>query len=60
PGEPMISKIRNQFLMTILIKMFRGKGDIVQLKNLIVKAIENVEKVKEFRNIRIIADVDPV
>jgi primosomal protein N' (replication factor Y) (superfamily II helicase) len=60
PGEPMISKIRNQFLMTILIKMFRGKGDIVQLKHMIHTAIENVSKVKEFRNIRIIADVDPV
>ncbi|HEY0744006.1 MAG TPA: primosomal protein N' [Chryseosolibacter sp.] len=60
PGEPMISKIRNQYLMTILIKMFRGKGDIAQIKNMISAAIEKIGKEKEFRSVRVIADVDPV
>jgi primosomal protein N' (replication factor Y) len=60
PGEPMISKIRNQFLMTILIKMFRGKGDIAQLKDLIQQTIEKITKEKEFRSVKVIADVDPV
>ncbi len=60
PGEPMISKIRNQFLMSILIKMFRGKGDIAQLKSMIGLSMEQILKEKEFRSVRIIADVDPV
>jgi primosomal protein N' (replication factor Y) len=60
PGEPMISKIRNQFLMTILIKMTRGKGDIAQLKTMILQAMDNLVKEKQFRSVRIIADVDPV
>jgi primosomal protein N' (replication factor Y) (superfamily II helicase) len=60
PGEPMISKIRNQFLMTILIKMFRGKGDIAQLKDLIQQSMEKITKEKEFRSVKMIADVDPV
>lgn len=60
PGEPMISKIRNQFLMTILIKMFRGKGDIAQLKQMIDDCMEKITKEKEFRSVKMIADVDPV
>jgi primosomal protein N' (replication factor Y) (superfamily II helicase) len=60
PGEPMISKIRNQFLMTILVKMVRGKGDIAQLKKMMQTAMDQILKEKEFRSVRIIADVDPV
>jgi primosomal protein N' (replication factor Y) len=60
PGEPMISKIRNQFLMAILIKIPRGKADLVSLKSIIQQSIENVLKEKTFRSARIIADVDPV
>jgi primosomal protein N' (replication factor Y) len=60
PGEPMVSKIRNQFLMTILIKMPRGKTDLVQTKLIVQQSIENIFKEKSFRNARIFADVDPV
>jgi primosomal protein N' (replication factor Y) (superfamily II helicase) len=60
PGEPMISKIRNQFLMTILIKMFRGKGDLAMNKATIHECVDVVQKEKIFRNSRIALDVDPV
>jgi primosomal protein N' (replication factor Y) len=60
PGEPMISKIRNQYLMTILLKIPRGKADLPQLKNIIQQQIEKVLKEKKYRNARIIPDVDPV
>lgn len=60
PGEPMISKIRNQFLMTILIKMFRGKGDLSMNKAIIHECVDLVQKEKLFRNSRIVLDVDPV
>jgi primosomal protein N' (replication factor Y) len=60
PGEPMISKIRNQFLLTILIKIPRGKADLPALKNRLQEVIQNILKIKEHRNTRIVVDVDPV
>lgn len=60
PGEPMVSKIRNQFLMNTLIKIPRGLGELAQLKNAIHKAIDQLVKEKEFRTVRVVVDVDPV
>jgi primosomal protein N' (replication factor Y) len=60
PGEPMISKIRNQFLMTILIKIPRGKGDLSQMKESIIHEIEALTKEKEYRSVRVVIDVDPI
>jgi primosomal protein N' (replication factor Y) len=59
PGEPMISKIRNQFLMSILIKIARGK-ELAQAKAIIQQNIALIMKEKAHRNVRIITDVDPV
>ena len=60
PGEPMISRIRNQYLMTILIKIPRGKGDLAQLKNAVLQNVNLILKQKEFRSARVVIDVDPV
>lgn len=60
PGEPMIAKIRNQYLMTILIKIPRNSGHLIEIKQRIVTATHNLVLEKEFRSARIIADVDPV
>jgi primosomal protein N' (replication factor Y) (superfamily II helicase) len=60
PGEPMISKIRNQFLMTTLIKIPRGKVDLPVMKSTIGQTLESTIKEKEFRSVKIVVDVDPV
>jgi primosomal protein N' (replication factor Y) len=60
PGEPMISKIRNQFLLTVLIKIPRGAVDLVTLKQHLQTTISNLLKLKEHRSTRIVIDVDPV
>jgi primosomal protein N' (replication factor Y) (superfamily II helicase) len=60
PGEPIISKIRNQYLMSILVKIQRGKGDLMQIKSTIQTSIDHVLKEKEFRSARFVIDVDPV
>ena len=60
PGEPMISKIRNQFLLSILIKIPRGKSDLASLKHGIQSTTQLLLKIKEHRNTRIVLDVDPV
>lgn len=59
PGEPMISKIRNQFLLSILVKIPRGKTDLINTKHILQGEIEKILKVKEHRNSRVIIDVDP-
>lgn len=60
PGEPMISKIRNQFLMSLLIKIPRGSSELATVKQKLVHSVQQILKLKEHRNTRIIIDVDPV
>jgi primosomal protein N' (replication factor Y) (superfamily II helicase) len=60
PTEPTIGKIRNQFLMTILIKIPRGKVDLPQIKRQLIELTSQLPKEKEHRNTRVIIDVDPV
>ncbi len=60
PGEPAISKIRNQFLMNILLKVPRGKFDLATIKKIIVTLSTQLVTEKEFRSVRIVIDVDPM
>lgn len=60
PGEPMISKIRNQYLMNLLVKIPRDSGNLVQIKQLLASVVSNALHDKPFRNTRVIIDVDPV
>jgi primosomal protein N' (replication factor Y) len=60
PGEPMIAKLRNQYLMSILIKIPRGSSELPAIKKIIHEITTNALKEKEFRSARIVADVDPV
>ncbi|MEO5979163.1 MAG: primosomal protein N' [Chryseolinea sp.] len=60
PGEPMISKIRNQFLFDILIKIPRGINTLADIKRSIGEHTADVLKDKAHRNARIVIDVDPV
>jgi primosomal protein N' (replication factor Y) len=60
PGEPMVSKIRNQFLMSILVKIPRGSSELGALKQALMHCIQQLLKEKEHRSTRVIVDVDPV
>ena len=60
PEEPMISKIRNEFLMTILIKVPRDQGKLGDLKNYLLQAAQHLNQIKEYRNTKIVFDVDPI
>jgi primosomal protein N' (replication factor Y) len=60
PGEPIISKIRNQYLMNILIKIVRGRGDLQSIKTTIQSTAIELLKNKAYKNTRIVIDVDPV
>jgi primosomal protein N' (replication factor Y) len=60
PGEPMISKIRNEFLNTILLKIPRNQGRLAEIKSEISTLAVQAGLDKAWRSVKIIFDVDPV
>jgi primosomal protein N' (replication factor Y) (superfamily II helicase) len=60
PGEPMIAKIRNQYLMTLLVKVARGNQALPAIKHALLTELDKLQKEKEFRALRTVIDVDPV
>ena len=60
PGEPIVSKIRNEFLMTILIKISRDGGKLKEIKDQLNEFGDQLFAVKEYRASKIVFDVDPV
>lgn len=59
PGEPMISKIRNEFLMAIMIKINRDQGKLSDIKFSLSQLTSQLLQIKEYRNAKIVFDVDP-
>lgn len=60
PGEPLVGKIRNEFLMSILIKIPRDGGKLKEIKQRLSEISDHVLSEKQFRSGKIIFDVDPV
>lgn len=60
PGEPMVAKVRNQFLMNVLLKMPRMGVALSEIKAQLAAITDGVLEIKEYRKGRIIIDVDPV
>jgi primosomal protein N' (replication factor Y) len=60
PGQPMISKIRNEYLMAILIKIPRNHSNLYSIKSTLRGISDTLLGQKEFRSAKIIFDVDPV
>ena len=59
PADPPISKIRNEFLQNILIKIPRNLGRLSAIKNELTKLETHLNQESVFRNVKIIFDVDP-
>ncbi|AMM50083.1 primosomal protein N' [Rufibacter sp. DG15C] len=59
PEAPHIFKIRNQFLQEIHIKLDRDSGNLKVTKQQIQEAVFQVVQNKEFKNTRVVIDVDP-
>lgn len=60
PSEPMISKIRNEFLNTILLKIPRNQGKLGEIKSKLLSIADRMSQDKSFRSVKAIFDVDPV
>lgn len=60
PGDPMVNRIRNEYLKTILFKIPRNQGKLGEIKSTLLAISGAVNSEKEFRQVRIQFDVDPV
>lgn len=59
PGEPMVSKIRNEYLMIALLKIRRDQGKLNEIKSALQQIAIDIQQHKEYRNVKIVFDVDP-
>ncbi len=59
PGEPMVSKMRNEYLMAIMIKINRDQGKLHDIKYTLSTIASQLLEIKEYRSARIVFDVDP-
>lgn len=60
PGEPIVGKIRNEFLMLALLKIRRDQGKLHEIKHTLLQTSAQLQQPKEFRNVKVVFDVDPV
>ncbi len=58
PEEPLVERIRNQFLFDILVKIERNKVNVKAVKAYIQDRINDILTDKGLRQVSIIADVD--
>ncbi len=59
PEEPVIGKIRNQYLMQILIKMERDKINLQAVKEIIKERCLQITQDKHLKKTSVTIDVDP-
>lgn len=60
PAAPVVGRLRNQYLMEIMLKLPKEPGMSIRYKKVIRNHINLVLSEKQFKSITIIADVDPV
>ncbi len=58
PEEPGISKIRNEYIRTIMIKIPTG-ASLSTNKDIISRVIDSFDAIPQYRAIRVIVNVDP-
>ncbi len=57
PAAPMINRIRNQYLMEIMVKMPKDKKEY---KSIIKRHIQLINVHPNFKSVQIVIDVDPI
>ena len=60
PAEPVIGRIRNQYLMELLLKLPRDTKTIKQCKKDLLEQVAILHQHKSFRSVTIVADVDAI
>jgi len=60
PVAPVINRVRNLFLMEILIKLPKDAAHLPLQKKVISNCIDLLKSEKKFRSVTVLPDVDPV
>ena len=60
PAEPVIGRIRNQYLMELLLKLPRDGKTINQCKKDLLEHTAVLHQEPSYRSVTVVADVDPV
>lgn len=60
PAEPVINRVRNQFLIELLFKLPRDSKLIAQCKKDILEQVVLLHGEKRYRSVVVVCDVDPV
>jgi primosomal protein N' (replication factor Y) len=59
PEYPLVARIKNLYIKQILIKIERP-ASLKSYKQIILKAVQNLQQVREYGQVRVILDVDPL
>ena len=60
PAQPVVDRVRNQYLWEILIKLPKDANRINQCKKEIQQQVVIIQSNKRYRSVMILPDVDPV
>lgn len=60
PAQPVINRIRNQFIYELLLKLPKDTNIIRQCKQHVLQQIAIIQSNKRYRSVTFVADVDPV
>lgn len=58
PEYPLVSRIKNLYIKTVLIKLERDTS-LSQMKKELQKKINEFERLQEYKQVRVVVDVDP-
>lgn len=60
PAKGIVSKIRNEYLFKIMMKIPRNQGKLSNIKDALLNIEQQLGLEKKFRNVNVVFDVDPV
>lgn len=60
PAQPVIDRIRNQYLWELLIKLPKDRQRIDQCKHMIMQQTAIIHSNKRYSSVRVIVNVDPL
>ena len=60
PAEPVVGRIRNQYLMELLLKLPKDRNLLIQCKKDLLEQVAILHNEKRFRSVVIVPDVDVV
>ncbi len=60
PGEPVIARIRNQYIMELMLKLPKNGSTIAFAKQVIQQQKAILQNDRKFRSVVVVPDIDPV